>query len=278
MSGSMLRKKLDEVEFTIFDTETTGLDPRCGDRVVEIAGLRFQADRRIATFQMLVDPEMDISPGAFQVNQITREELRGCPRMREVIPQFLDFISGSCLCSYNAPFDLEFLKVELGLAGMALPEEIVVVDILSMARKLLPGQERYALWFVSRQLGITAPQKHRALADVEMTWGVFLKLRLAMEQKGITDFRDFVSLFGVQADFLEDSNNQKVAEIREAIDLGVKLKIRYFSTSSAEISEREVIPRSIKQDKRRLYLVGFCCLRNEERTFRIDGILHLEII
>ncbi|MFA6217441.1 MAG: exonuclease domain-containing protein [Candidatus Omnitrophota bacterium] len=274
----MMRKKLEEVEFTIFDTETTGLDPRSGDRIVEIAGLRFLGERKIAVFQTLVNPQRLISPGAFLVNQITQEELRGAPRMLEVIPEFLNFIRGSCLCSYNAPFDLEFLKIELGLAGACLPEETVIVDILSMARKLLPGQERYALWFISQKLGIHTQQKHRAFSDVEMTWEVFLKLRLALEQKGITDFRDFVSLFGVQADFLEDNNNQKVAEIQEAIGLGVKLKIRYFSSSAAAVSEREVIPRSIKQDKRRQYLVGFCCLRNEERTFRIDGILHLEII
>jgi len=59
---------------------------------------------------------------------------------------------------------------------------------------------------------------------------------------------------------------------------GRRLKIKYLSSSGAEVTEREVIPKEIKQENGRRYLVGYCCLRNDERTFRIDGILHLEIL
>jgi len=77
---------------------------------------------------------------------------------------------------------------------------------------------------------------------------------------------------------LENINARIIAEIQQAIDLGVKLKIKYISGSNAEVSEREVIPKEIKQLNSRAYLVGYCCLRKEERTFRIDGILHLEVV
>jgi predicted DNA-binding transcriptional regulator YafY len=77
---------------------------------------------------------------------------------------------------------------------------------------------------------------------------------------------------------LKDIDNQKIASIQEAIDLGVKLKIKYLSSASATLTERQVIPKEIKQENNRSYLVGYCCLRNEERSFRIDGILHIEII
>ncbi|MCM8800253.1 MAG: WYL domain-containing protein, partial [Candidatus Omnitrophica bacterium] len=66
--------------------------------------------------------------------------------------------------------------------------------------------------------------------------------------------------------------------LQEAIDLGLKLKIRYFSSKDAQITEREVIPKQIKQQNDRFYLIGFCLLRNEERSFNIDGILHIEIV
>jgi DNA polymerase-3 subunit alpha (Gram-positive type) len=273
-----MNQDLNEVEFTIFDTETTGLEPKAGDRIVEIAAIRFKAKKKLATFQTLVNPKREISEAAFRVNNITAEMLEGAPEIETVIPKFLEFIQDSCLCSYNAGFDLGFLNNELKLISKGELEDIVVADILKMAKRLLPGLERYALWFVADKLGIKTQQAHRAFSDVELTLGVFYKLKEILETKGIIDFHNFSHLFAINAQILENLNAQKISEIQKAIDLGVKLKIKYLSSSGAEVSEREVIPKEIKQENSRSYLVGFCCLRNEERTFRIDGILHLEII
>jgi DNA polymerase-3 subunit alpha (Gram-positive type) len=301
-----MRKKqnLDEVEFTIFDTETTGLEPESGDRIVEIAGIRVKDKERIATFQSLVNPHRPISSAAFEVNNITPQMLEGAPSIEIVMPKFLKFIQGSFfLCSYNAPFDLGFLNNELKLmpnvvtpgVNLRHPEEtletstafgmgrgplenLVIIDILKMAKRLLPGLERYALWFVAERLGVKNRQLHRALSDVELALGVFNKLREILQTKDIFDVVNFSSLFGINSQLLADMNNQKIAKIQEAIELGVKLKIRYLSSSFAEVSERDVVPREIRQERNHGYLIGYCCLRNEERTFRIDGILHLEIV
>ncbi len=272
-----MNKNIEETEFTIFDTETTGLEPESGDRVVEIAGIRFRGKETIATFQTLVNPHRLISAAAFAVNKITSEMLQGAPETSEAISEFLDFIQDSCLCSYNATFDLEFLKNELKLTGKDLPDN-AVVDILKMAKRIMPGLERYSLRFVADKLGIKTEQKHRAFSDVELTVDVFNKLNEMLRVKGVLDFTNFLSLFGINSRLLDDMNNQKIAKIQEAIDLGVKLKIKYLSGFDASVTERNVIPKEIRQDNNRNYLVGFCCLRNEERTFRIDGILHLEIV
>ncbi|MFH0912816.1 MAG: exonuclease domain-containing protein [Candidatus Omnitrophota bacterium] len=271
-------RNIDEVEFTIFDTETTGLDPESGDRIVEIAGIRFKGREKIATFQTLVNPHRLISEAAFAVNRITPQMLKSAPKISRVMPEFLDFIQDSCLCSYNATFDLGFLRNELKLLGKNLPRNNAVADILRMAKRTLPGLERYALWFVADRLGIKTAQQHRAFADVELTLAVFYKLKEILKTKGIGDFANFFSLFGLSSELLENLNNQKLAKIQQALDLGVKLKIKYLSSCEAAVSERDVIPKEIRQEKDRHYLVGHCCLRNEERTFRIDGILHLEIV
>jgi DNA polymerase-3 subunit alpha (Gram-positive type) len=273
-----LAKNINEIEFTIFDTETTGLEPQSGDRIVEIAGIRFRGKERISTFQRLVNPNRPISEAAFQVNRITQEMLKDAPTIEQIMPEFLGFIKDSCLCSYNAGFDLEFLNNELKMSGQRVLEGIVVADILKMARRLLPGLERYALWFVADKLGIKTKQMHRAFSDVELTLGVFNKLKEILESKGIVDFGHFSSLFSIQPDFLRDLNATKCSQIQEAIDLGVKIKIKYLSASGLEVTEREVIPKEIKQENSRSYLVGYCCLRKDERTFRIDGILHLELL
>lgn len=273
-----MHRNLDEVEFTIFDTETTGLNPAAGDRIVEIAAIRFKGKEKLGEFQALVNPQREISWGAFQVNKITPEDLLDAPLSKDILPGFLDFIQGSCLCSYNAPFDLGFLYSELKLMNTTLPPETMVVDILTMAKKLLPNLERYALWFIAETLGIKSEQKHRALSDAGITLEVFNKLKMILDTKKIHDFQNFLRLFTPYSSFRDSMNNRRIAEVQEAINLGVKLKIRYFSNSNAEVSDREVIPKLIKQDKNHSCLVGYCCLRQEERTFRIDGILHLEIL
>jgi len=272
-----VNNNIDGIEFTIFDTETTGLEPESGDRIVEIAGIRFRGREIMETFQTLVNPHKYISPAAFQVNKITADMLECAPESAEAMPKFLDFIHGSCLCSYNAAFDMAFLNNELRLLSKGPPDN-AVADILKMARRILPGLERYSLWFVADKLEIRAEQEHRAFSDVELTLSVFHKLKGILQAKGIVDFTNFLSLFGLKSGFLDDINNQKIAEIREAMDLGVKLKIRYLSGVDASVSEREVIPKQIRQDRDRAYLIGYCCLRNEERTFRVDGILHLEVV
>jgi DNA polymerase III epsilon subunit family exonuclease len=271
-------KRIDEVEFTIFDTETTGLSPDLGDRVVEIAAIRIKGDKVMGTFESLINPGRDISEAAFNVNHISARMLISAPRSQEIMPRFLDFIEGSCLCAYNAGFDLGFLNNELQLMGKGQLEGTIVVDALRIAKGLLPGLERYALWFVAEKLGIKQEQAHRALSDVKLTLGVFNKLREIAQIKGIVDFKDFFGLFGVNQRSLKDINSQKISEIQEAIDLGVKLKIKYFSRSGAEVTEREVAPKEIRQEKDAFYLVGHCSLRNEERTFRVDNILNLEIL
>lgn len=270
-------ENIDEIEFAIFDTETTGLEPESGDRVVEIAGIRFKGREKIAVFQALVNPKRPISQAAQAVNRITPGMLENAPGIETVMPKFLDFISDTCICSYNAPFDLGFLNNELKLINkpaLNLP----AVDILKMAKRLLPGLERYALWFVAEKLGIKAAQQHRAFSDVELTLEVFNGLSAILKTKSVSDFMNFFSLFGVNSQFSDDINNQKLAKIQQAMDLGVKLKIKYLSGSSAAVTERQVIPKEIRQEKGRSYLVGYCCLRNEERHFRIDGILHIEIV
>jgi len=178
-------KDIEEIEFTIFDTETTGLDPKSGDRIVELAAVRFKGEDKIASFESFVNPGRAISAEAFNVNKISEKMLLSAPSPKEAIPKFMDFIWDSCLCSYNAGFDLGFLNNELRLLGIDEIKDTPVVDILRMARCIVPGLECYALWFVAKSLGIEIKQKHRALADVELTLTVFYRLKDIMRAKEI---------------------------------------------------------------------------------------------
>lgn len=272
-----MHEHIDDIELTIFDTETTGLNWQTGDRIVEIAGLRFKGNERIATFSSLVNPGYPVFEAALAVNRITPQMLQSAKPPKEVIPRFLEFIRGSSICSYNAEFDLGFLNNELKLVSLPAINNMVVFDLLTMAKRLMPGLSRYALWFVADKLEVKSKQEHRAFSDVEMTREVFGKLKAICQSKGITDFAGFSNLFAFNPGLLENFNEQKSSKIQECINLKATLKIRYLFTHSAEVTERQVIPREIKQDRIHKYLVGYCCLKKEERTFRIDNIVSLEI-
>jgi len=274
----MDNRNIDDIEFIIFDTETTGLEPESGDRIIEIACVKLKGNEVKGEFHSLINPKRPISEEALGIHHISSAMLEGAPLMETVMPKFLSFINGGVLCAYNAIFDLGFIKKELLLLNQVFPAGIHVIDVLVMARRLLPGLERYSLLYVSENFGIKREQNHRALSDVYMTIDVFNKLKDLLREKGVDDFINFNTLFGLNTPYLEDIRNQKLSRIQEAMDLKVKLKIKYLSRASVEVTEREVIPGEIKYENNRYYLIGYCNLRKEERIFALDGILHLEIL
>jgi DNA polymerase-3 subunit epsilon len=273
-----MNKNIDDIEFSIFDTETTGLDPQAGDRIVEIAALRFKGPQKIAEFSSLINSGRPVSEAAFNVNKISVDMLKDAPLPAEVYPKFIAFIQGSCLCSYNAGFDLEFLNNELSLTKQPILKDIPVVDILKMSKRLLPGLKRYALWFVAENLGIKFVQQHRAFSDVELTLVVFNRLKEILSSKGLDDYNKFLGLFSIDPVLLMNINNQKIAQIQEAINLKVMLRIEYLASSNAQITLRNVMPKEIRKEGQHNYLMGYCCLKREERLFRVDNILHIEIV
>jgi DNA polymerase III subunit epsilon len=264
-----------QTEFTVFDTETTGLDP-LSDRVIELAAVRVRGDEKLAEFHSLINPGRPVSEGAFRVNGISDAMLAGAPRMEAVIPEFTRFIEGSCLCSYNAPFDMGFMVNEYRRAGFEFPKHLPVIDVLAMARRILP-LERHALWYVSQSLGIGNGQEHRALADVELTLGVFRAIAAKLGEKEISSLGDYVCLFGKGCASHEEMQQAKISRIERAISRGASVRIKYFSRSDSRVSEREVIPREVRIDGGRAYLTGYCCTKRAERTFGIEGILRVEM-
>lgn len=271
-----MHRKIEEVEFVVFDTETTGLDPAGGDRIVEIAALRLKGDADLGSFQSLVNPQRPVSPAAFAVNGISPEMLAPAPLMAEVLPGFLRFIEGACLCSYNMPFDMGFLNQELRLAGCPPLGDQPAIDILPMARRLLPGLPRYALWCVAQALQCEDRQEHRAFADVALTVRVFRHLVRMLRERQITSFGTLARLFSLDFGQLDDLESQVVARLQEAIDLGAQVRIQYLSTQDGAITRREIRPQRIVRQGKSAYVSGFCSLRQGERTFKISHILEVE--
>lgn len=162
--------------YVIFDTETTGLSPELGDRIVEIAGVRvINGEITDETFSSLINPRRLISSGAARVNGITNEMLAGAPDSSEVIPKFLDFVGSDTLVAHNAEFDIAFLRKEMDLLGLDRQLSAHLCT-LEMARAEFTHLDRHNLDALIADLGIKVENRHRALDDVIATAEVFLKM------------------------------------------------------------------------------------------------------
>ncbi len=262
-------------EFVIFDVETTGLSPRWGDRLIEIAGLRLKKMKPVGRFESLVNPRRLISPGAMAVNGISQDMVDGAPAADEVLPRFLAFARGACLVAHNARFDVGFLNSELSLTGGRLDLEAPVIDTLKMARLLLPGLGRYSLAVVARFFGAVQQQTHRAMSDVMLTYEIFAPLLSLAGERKINDIQDLAAHFGYTS---HTAQKEKLTMdiLNRAIREDRPVNMTYFSPYYGSRTVRRVSPIRIVRERRRTVLVGFCHLRREEREFRVDRIVHLE--
>ncbi len=164
----------------VLDTETTGLDPRSGHRIIEIACIEME-NRRLTGRHLhkYVNPEREIDEGAQAVHGISLEFLADKPKFADIVDEFLDFINGGELVIHNAPFDIGFLNAELRRLDRVPVETVCngVVDTLRMAKDLHPGKrnsldalcERYEIDNSTRTL-------HGALLDTELLADVFLAM------------------------------------------------------------------------------------------------------
>jgi DNA polymerase-3 subunit epsilon len=173
----------------ILDTETTGLNARLGDRIIEIGCIELH-NRRFTGNHLhhYVNPERDSEEGALAVHGISNEFLQDKPKFAEIAAEFIEYVRGAELIIHNAAFDVEFLNRELSLLGMPPIEQVCsgVIDTLRQARELHPGKknsldalcERYAIDHSRRTL-------HGALLDAELLAEVYLAMTRGQDSLAI---------------------------------------------------------------------------------------------
>ena len=176
------------------DTETTGLDPNQGHRIIEIAAVEIN-NRQLSEnqFHMYVNPERDIDAAAQEVHGITLEFLKDKSFFKDIAEDFLSFIRGSELIIHNAPFDIGFLNMELGRMGLSNVEDHIekVTDSLVMARELRPGQ-RNNLDALCRAYKVDNSKRsqHGALLDAQLLSEVYLNMTRGQEDIAINFSQD----------------------------------------------------------------------------------------
>ncbi|GJL82092.1 MAG: DNA polymerase III subunit epsilon [marine bacterium B5-7] len=164
----------------VLDTETTGLEPELGHRIIEI-GCVEMVDRRFThnNFHYYLNPDREIDPGAIEIHGIKNEFLADKPRFEEIREPLLKYLDGAELIIHNAAFDIGFLDAELALAGIdvRIADMCGVIDSLQVARKLHPGQKN-SLDALCKRYFIDNSQRtlHGALLDAEILADVYLAM------------------------------------------------------------------------------------------------------
>lgn len=211
----------------VLDTETTGINPRLGNRIIEIGCVEI-VNRKLTgnNYHCYINPERDSEEGALAVHGLTTEFLKDKPVFAQIADQFLEYVKGAELVIHNAPFDLGFLNSEFELLGRGNFEQYVgnVIDSLVKAKELHPGKrnsldalcDRYEISNAHRKL-------HGALLDAELLADVFLAMSRGQNS--------FISL--------EDEVEEKVLEQETSIDDTGPLSILVRRANSEEQAQHD---------------------------------------
>jgi len=184
-----LDTKLSELTYTVFDTETTGLEPSSGDEIIQIGATRIVNNRllRQEVFNQIVDPERPLRPEGIPIHGITEDMVRGQPNIDIVLPAFHEFCEDTVLIAHNAAFDMRFLQLKEERTGIRFTQP--VLDTLLLSAVVHPNQESHKLDVILERLGIQIDKRHNALEDALATAAVFLKLVPLLADQGIVTVR-----------------------------------------------------------------------------------------
>jgi DNA polymerase III subunit epsilon len=175
---------LDKLAFTVFDTETTGLNPS-DDEIISIGAVRIVNGRllRQESFDRLVDTGRPVDPAATRIHGISAEMLEGQPTIEEVLPLFARFAQGTVLVGHNVAFDLRFLELKEARTGVRFTQP--VLDTLLLSAVVSPDEEDHSLEAMASRLGASVVGRHTALGDAILTGEIFLKQSRLLAAQGL---------------------------------------------------------------------------------------------
>jgi DNA polymerase-3 subunit epsilon len=178
-------RRLAELTYTVFDTETTGLQPSAGDEIISIGAVRIVNGRLLKqeVFEQLVNPQRPLDPASARVHGIEAQALADQPTIDGVLPAFYRFCEDTVLVAHNAAFDMRFIELKEQAAGIRFNQP--VLDTLLLSAAVHPTLEDHRLESIAERLGVRVIGRHTALGDALVTAEVFLRLLALLTERGI---------------------------------------------------------------------------------------------
>ncbi len=189
----LLNTNLKDLMYTVFDTETTGLDPDGGDEIISIGAIRIVNNKIVYQdlFEELVDPKRDIPLESYNIHGINYEMVAGKKDINAVLPLFKNYTSQSVLVGHNIAFDMKMLKVKEQTTNIKFSNP--VLDTLLLSAILHPSQEKHDMESIAKRLGVDILGRHTALGDAIATAEIFLELITILNSNGILTLKDAIN-------------------------------------------------------------------------------------
>ncbi len=178
-------RPLTSLAYTVFDTETTGLDPSGGDEIIQIGATRVVNGKLLNSecFEQIIDPRRSIPEASSPIHGITPDRVVGQPTLDAVLPAFRAYADDTVLVAHNAAFDMRFLQLKEAQTGVVF--DLPVLDTLLLSAVVHPNQASHRLEAIAERFGITVIGRHTALGDAMVTAEVLIKLIPLLADQGI---------------------------------------------------------------------------------------------
>ena len=188
-SGELDDSLLGDLSYTVFDTETTGLNPSQGDEIIQIGAMRVVNRRllRNECFEQFIDPGMPLPRRSIDITGITPDMLAGQPVIAKVLPNFRAFVGDTVLVAHNAAFDMRFLELKEPSTGIRFDRP--VLDTLLLSAVIFDSHEEHRLEAIAERLGVSIVGRHTAVGDAMVTGEVFLRMIPLLAEKGVRTLR-----------------------------------------------------------------------------------------
>ena len=188
------KRLLGELVYTVFDTETTGLDPRGGDEIISIGAIRIVNGRLLheETLHQFIDPKRHVPAESVKIHGIDDTMLTGKPSIEKVLPFFHRFAENTVLVAHNAAFDMLMLQMKEKTTGIRFINP--VLDTMHLSAVLHPSQSDHTLDTIAMRLGATVTRRHDAFGDALATGEVFLKMIPLLNERGIYTLKDALTV------------------------------------------------------------------------------------
>ena len=183
-------RKLSELTYTVFDLETTGLNPNEGDEIIAVGAMRMVNGRLLQDerFEQLVDPQRSVPWTSVKIHGIHPEMLKGKPKIQDVLPMFHEFAKDTILVAHNAAFDMRFLQLKEENTGVQFVNP--VLDTLLLSAVVHPSHEDHALEAIAKRLGVQILARHTAIGDAMATGEMYLKFLPLLAQQQIFTLKE----------------------------------------------------------------------------------------
>jgi DNA polymerase-3 subunit alpha (Gram-positive type) len=255
-------------DFVVFDIETTGLNPR-NDDIIEIGAVKVSNRRVVDSFSTFIHIDRNLPAKIIELTSITDDMLKGQPEITEVLPLFMEFAKGSVLVAHNAKFDVGFMREKVK-KYLNINYDISVLDTLELSKALIKDIKNHRLNTLTKKLGISLLNHHRAVGDANATAQLFIILLNKLSEREIFDISRLNELLKDDVDFVKQSSYH----INILVKNYVGLKNLYNLVSDSHINNFYKKPRLLKSNLNKYregLILGTACEAGELYRAILEG-------